>query len=111
MKSEGQKDDDKKLLWYLLPIKPVEDIVRVLTYGAKKYSPDNWLRVKEPENRYYSAALRHLCAYKKGASRDKQSGRSHLAHAMCCLIFLWHFENERKSHARKTRKAAKKNRI
>jgi hypothetical protein len=107
----GVKNDDRKLRWSLLPPGPLEDIVRVLSFGAKKYSPDNWLFVGDGERRYLDAALRHINAYRKGSKKDKQSNRSHISHALCCLIFLWHFEQERYKNERKTRKAVKKNSV
>jgi hypothetical protein len=60
---------------------------------AAKYSPDNWQRVPEPRERYFSAAMRHLVAWKEGATHDLESGLPHLAHAVCCL--LWFDEKER----------------
>ena len=96
MEEVGKKYDKDKLRWDLLPIEIVEDVVRVLTKGAKKYSADNWKYVPNPKDRYYAAAMRHLCAYRKGFKRDKQSGQSHLTHAICCLIFLLWFDRSEK---------------
>ena len=39
---KGLKLDFDKLRWDLLPIECVEEIVRVLTFGAKKYDDNNW---------------------------------------------------------------------
>lgn len=99
----GKKFDSKKLDWSLLPVECVEEIVKVLHFGARKYSRDNWKLVDSPEDRYYAAAMRHLVAWKKGHKRDKQSGKSHLAHAGCCLLFLQYFDREarRKSSTQK----------
>lgn len=86
---KGIKNDQGKPDWFLLPFEPVEEIVQVLTHGAKKYSPDNWKSVVEPSpERYFSAAMRHLAAWRKGEKRDPDSGFSHLAHAACCVLFL-----------------------
>jgi len=84
----GLKNDFGKPEWYLLPFKAVGEIVKVLTFGAKKYSPDNWRYVPDGERRYFSALLRHLAAWHDGEDIDKESGLSHLAHAGCCLLFL-----------------------
>lgn len=86
--SEGDKHDQDKARWDLLPMRAVSDIVNVLTYGAKKYAPNNWRKVEDARARYYAAALRHLIAWWMGEERDKESGLPHLAHAGCCLIFL-----------------------
>lgn len=93
---KGVKYDSKKLQWSLLPIKPIQEVVRVLMYGAKKYSPDNWKRVENPKERYYNAAMRHLTAWFAGSKVDPQTKKSHLVHAICCLIFLREFERKEK---------------
>jgi len=97
-KSEtGRKDDHDKPMWSLLPMFIIERIVEVLNFGAKKYEPNNWQRVPKAENRYFSAAMRHLTAWQMGESTDKESGLSHLAHAACCLVFLmWFAERDAK---------------
>lgn len=86
--TQGVKFDSEKPRWDLLPINVTEEVVKVLTYGAKKYSPDNWKKVADLDNRYYAAAMRHLCAYRQGEETDPESGFSHLAHAICCLMFM-----------------------
>jgi len=91
-KEEGRKDDDQKLRWDLLPTKAVEEVVKVLTFGAKKYGSHNWKKVAEPERRYYAAAFRHLVAWNQGEKKDSDTGLSPLAHAACCILFLLDFE-------------------
>lgn len=86
--TQGVKFDKDKPRWDLLPINITEEVVKVLTYGAKKYSDDNWLKVDNLDKRYYAAAMRHLCAYRQGQENDPESGFSHLAHAICCLMFM-----------------------
>jgi len=94
IKPPGVKFDNGKLQWNLLPLEQVEEVVRVLTKGAKKYAPDNWKYVEGPRSRYYDAAMRHLSSWVKGHKKDKQTGCSHLAHAVCCLIFLMWFDRK-----------------
>ena len=36
------KADENKPEWCLIPPDAIEEIVNVLTYGARKYSPNNW---------------------------------------------------------------------
>ena len=89
--SEGIKYDDNKLDWSLLPFKQVEEVVKVLQLGAKKYAPDNWQYVQPYKLRYFNAAMRHLISWFKGERYDAESGINHLAHAICCLLFMmWH---------------------
>ena len=85
---KGIKHDQEKLRYELLPVAPLQEIVAVLTDGARKYSDNNWQYVEPFEDRYYAAALRHITEWRKGEAMDSESGRHHLAHAACCLIFL-----------------------
>jgi hypothetical protein len=86
--SIGLKYDRDKPRWDLLPLNPVKDIVDVLTFGAAKYGPNNWRHVDNAHERYYAALMRHIVAYRGGEINDPESGLPHLAHAMCCLVFL-----------------------
>lgn len=93
-KEKGIKLDNGKLRWDLLPINEVEEIVKVLTFGAKKYGENNWHKVENANNRYYAAALRHIIEYRKGNLLDDETKLSHLSHAICCLLFLSWFQKE-----------------
>lgn len=93
-KTLGEKHDQGKPDWSLVPLKAAEEIVKVLTFGAKKYQRDNWVKVPDGENRYLAAALRHLAAHQAGERSDSESGESHLAHAACCILFLIHKQLE-----------------
>ena len=94
----GVKYDSNKPKWNLLPWDELEDVVEVLTFGAKKYAPDNWKFVDDANNRYMDAAMRHLVAHQQGEQRDAESVESHIAHAICCLLFmLWHDKNDNAS--------------
>lgn len=35
-----------------------------------------------------AAAMRHLAAWRDGEQLDEESGLPHLAHALCCIVFL-----------------------
>ena len=86
---DGQKDDNGKDRWELVPWSALRQIVAAITYGARKYSADNWKRV-EPA-RYRAALMRHVSASFSGERVDAESGLPHLAHAGACLLFiLWH---------------------
>lgn len=91
----GMKHDREKPRWNLLPFRELEQVVQVLTDGAKKYDDDNWKAVVAGDpGRFVAAALRHLSAYCQGEKSDPDAGTPHLAHAICCLLFLQWMEGE-----------------
>ena len=95
----GVKHDQQKMRWTLFPDNTLMTVLKVLEHGAKKYSPNNWMHVPSPEVRYYDAAMRHLEARKMGWYNDPESRLPHLAHAVCCLLFLLWFDiKKRKGH-------------
>jgi hypothetical protein len=88
-KTKGRKFDNGKLEYGLLPPLALEETVKVLTFGAQKYDRDNWQKVPDSKRRYFDALQRHVWAWKKGQQFDEETGIHHLAHAMCCLMFLY----------------------
>jgi hypothetical protein len=91
----GQKFDDGKIRYDLIPLIAEELFARVLTFGARKYAPDNWKKVPNWERRYFAAARRHMSAWAKwkflgiGSRLDPDTENlPHLACAMCCVAFL-----------------------
>jgi hypothetical protein len=88
----GAKADSGKPRYDLLPWAALARVVDVLTFGAKKYGDDNWRTVPNARARYLAAAFRHFVAYAKGETLDPESGLPHLAHAMCCLLFILDLE-------------------
>ena len=88
------KHDEGKTRWDLLPLKQVEEIVDVITWGAKKYTDNGWKTLENAEERYFAAMMRHIAAHRRGEMCDNESKLSHLAHAGACLLFLiWHQDN------------------
>lgn len=88
----GVKYDQEKPRWSLLPAGTIALVVAVLTFGIKKYSPDNWQRVPEARRRYYDAMCRHLEAWWNGEILDPETKLPHLAHLVCCALFLMWFD-------------------
>ena len=85
--SAPMKFDQGKLDWSLLPEEPLEPVIRVLMFGCKKYAPDNWQKV--PRRKLYNSLRRHIFKYFiKREQIDADSGESHLACAICNLLFL-----------------------
>lgn len=90
---QGSKFDTGKPRFSLLPPHTLKPVLKVLEFGAAKYSVNNWQHVENPRERYYDAAMRHLYAWFNGEPKDLETGESHLAHAICCLLFLLWFES------------------
>jgi hypothetical protein len=86
----GIKFDQDKEDWTLLPLQPIKAIVEILMIGAKKYAPDNWQKVEK--DRYVKATWRHWTAWCAGEKDDPETGKSHLAHIGCNILFLLWFE-------------------
>lgn len=84
----GRKCSNGTLRWGLLPFAPLRDVVKVLTHGAVKYAPESWRKVPDWRERYFDAAMRHLVAWREGERLDGEWNLPHLAHAVCCLLFL-----------------------
>ncbi len=89
---EAVKHDQGKPDWSLLPLESLEEIVRVLEFGANKYAPGNWASNGGlSHRRVLSSLLRHIFAYMRGQDNDPETGLSHLAHAGCNIVFLLHY--------------------
>lgn len=86
------RHDQNKTQWDLLPMEAIEPIVKVLEFGAAKYSANNW-RVGEgfKFSRVLNSMRRHLYAYIKGQDNDPESGLPHLAHIGCNVMFLLYY--------------------
>lgn len=84
---EFLKFDTSKLRYDLIPPSAMKALAKVLTYGAKKYKPNNWQTVDDTE-RYVGALYRHLEAWRQGEINDTESGCTHLEHALTNLAFL-----------------------
>lgn len=82
------KFDENKPPLDLIPTKALEEIAKVLDFGAQKYGRFNWAKGGFKYSRLVAAAMRHLNAYNGGESKDKETNLSHIAHACCCLLFL-----------------------
>lgn len=76
-------DHGKTRLWLVFSgfANALEEVGKVGTYGAKKYSDNGWRSVPDGEARYTDALLRHLLAEARGEIVDEESGLYHAAHA------------------------------
>lgn len=87
----GAKYDADKPQWALLPYDAINEIVKVLDYGAKKYAARNW-EAGIAWSRVFSALMRHAWKWRQGENKDEETGISHLAHCGCCIVFLIAYE-------------------
>ena len=88
----GLKYDTDKPRMDLLPFEALEEVAKVLTFGAKKYADNSWQKVENAERRYLAAMLRHLAASEKGEIYDAESGLTHAAHMATNALFILWFE-------------------
>lgn len=88
------KFDAGKLRYSLIPPEATKALASVLTYGAKKYKPNNWKRAEDTE-RYVDALYRHLESWRSGEKFDDESKLSHLSHALTNIAFLIYFEEHK----------------
>ena len=90
----GRKFDSEKPKMYLLPPKATVEVAKVLTFGAAKYDEENWRKLEDAQKRYSGGALRHIFSHLDGELEDPETNLSHLAHAICCLMFKLELELE-----------------
>ena len=84
------KTEDKLIVLgeMILDHTSLKDVGLVLAFGASKYSENSWQTIDDP-NRYWVALGRHLedeDAHEGSLASD--SGLTHMAHAMCNVLFL-----------------------
>jgi len=89
------KYDDNKPRFDLIPVKPLYELAEIYTMGAKKYKPNNW-RKGISWGRIFAAIMRHLWAFWLGQNNDKESKKSHLAHAAWGCFTLIEYCNTHK---------------
>lgn len=86
-------DSDKPDMSLLSSISMVE-LAKVLSFGKEKYAAHNW-RKGISLTRLNAAAMRHIFAHNNGEDLDPETGLSHLAHAMCCMMFAVELQQTR----------------
>lgn len=91
-KIEAIKHDSGKADWSLMPFEAVEEINKVLEFGAKKYAAHNWKQGGGFKyTRILNSLLRHIFAFMRGEDKDPESGLSHMAHAGCNILFILYY--------------------
>ena len=90
--SIGKKNDQDKIDYFKIPPKALAQVAQVFDLGAKKYGENNWKHLET--RRLFSAALRHMEAWRSGCHID-ESGYHHLAHAAASLIMMLEIESSK----------------
>jgi hypothetical protein len=90
-----KKFDNGKPRVSLVEPKFILGIAEILTFGAEKYGVNNWKEAKpEDIQRVKDALLRHQLAYIDGEKIDPESGKPHIYHIGCNLMFLDYFDRQ-----------------
>jgi hypothetical protein len=88
----GDKNDDGKAPFHLIPPRALFDVTQAYADGIKKYKAHNWLRGLK-WSRYFAAAMRHMWAWWMGEDYAPDSGVHHLAHAAACILNLLEYQH------------------
>ena len=90
----GDRFNEGKPKWGLVPQSALIPMVRVLEFGMEKYGKGNWqkgLSVIE----ICESLKRHLDAFMEGEDNDPETGISHIGHIQCNSMFLsWMINNK-----------------
>ena len=90
--NKGFKKDSGKPRPALMGVNAMMGLSRVMAFGAKKYSDDNW-RSGMSYKRVADALLRHVIAFLGGEDVDPETGELHMDHAMCNAMFLSEYQH------------------
>jgi uncharacterized HAD superfamily protein len=86
-KQQALRYNTDKLEFSLLPTHALEETIRVMMYGSKKYDKNNWKRGLSWTS-IIDCIERHLSAIKKGEDFDPESGLLHASHVVANALFL-----------------------
>lgn len=90
-KLKALRYNNEKPKWSLVHFGSFIPMVKVLMFGAKKYSPDNWKKPMDKKE-LLDSMQRHMAALMDGEELDPESGESHIGHLMCnTMFFSYHF--------------------
>lgn len=91
-KEEALRFNEGKNMLDLVPPIVVEELGKVLTFGAKKYGRFNY-RKGMKWSKCIASLKRHLIAFEKGIDFDDESGLLHLSHILVNSMFLLEYTN------------------
>lgn len=76
--------------WANVNLNPLEELVKVMEFGAKKYARDNWKKGM-PVSQCMNSLLRHTFRLIGGEQTDQESGLSHYGHILANAMFASRF--------------------
>lgn len=76
----------------------IEEVARVLMFGAEKYGEGNWMRGGLSYTRVLDALHRHVAAFETGQDLDPETNLPHIAHAAACAMFLLYYSRNQWRH-------------
>jgi len=100
MNEKGLRYNEGKPKWSLVDFKSLEPMVRVLEYGAEKYTTkdcsgrDNWKKGM-PVQEVCESMLRHTFALLEGEMIDSESGKEHIGHVQANAMFIAYMLREK----------------
>ena len=89
-KGDGERKNQGKTRYDLIPSYAQEQYAEVMTFGANKYSDRNWEKGMA-WSKVIASLKRHIQAIEMGEDYDQESGLLHSAHVMCNAGFLTEF--------------------
>ena len=99
----GIRDNKGKTLWHLIPFEHMENVARLYTKGAEKYSEDNWKNIPADEGikASFNALFRHLMMWKSGEKYNDEDfpgeNIEHLASVIWNALAIMHYESTKVS--------------
>jgi len=84
---QAMRFNSGKPQYSLIDLHALEPCARVLEFGAKKYTRDNWKKGMDL-TKILDSLLRHVAALRSGELIDPESGLPHIGHIQCNAMFL-----------------------
>jgi hypothetical protein len=72
----------------MLPVDALEEVSRALMYGKDKHGAWGWAEHPKSHSELLAKVQRHIFEFQRGVTIDPSTGLSHVACAICDLMFL-----------------------
>jgi hypothetical protein len=88
VQEEPIQEQEVKIDHTLIPINALEEVSRALMYGKEKHGAWGWMENPKSYTELLAKTQRHIFQFQRGETIDPKTGLSHLACAICDLMFL-----------------------